>query len=117
MPIYEYRCCDCGRKTSFLVLNPQKPLSPKCPKCGSTNMRRLFSRFSSPLSEERRLEKLADPSFWGDVDENDPASVARFVRRMGKELGEELGEDIEEIAEEAAREAESGSGDEVDEVL
>jgi len=80
-------------------------------------MRRLFSRFSSPLSEERRLEKLTDPSFWGDLNENDPASVARFVRRMGKELGEELGEDLEEIAEEAAREAESGSGDEVDEVL
>ena len=116
MPIYEYRCRDCGRKTSFLVLNPNKPLSPKCPKCGSTDMHRLFSRFSSPLSEDRRLEKLADPSFWGDIDENDPASIAKFVKKMGKELGEDLGEDFEEIAEEAAREAEGG-GDEVDEVL
>ena len=35
MPIYEYRCRNCGRKTSFLVLNPNKPLSPKCPKCGN----------------------------------------------------------------------------------
>lgn len=67
-----------------------------------------MSRFASVRSEEDRLESLADPSKWGDIDENDPKSVARFVKKMGKEMGEDIGEDIDQLAEEAAQEAESG---------
>jgi len=34
---------------------------------------------------------LSDPSKMGDVDENDPKSVARMMKRMGKEMGDEFG--------------------------
>jgi len=75
-----------------------------------------MSRFAAPKSEEARLESLADPSKWGDLDENDPASVARFMKKIGKEFGDELGEDfeqeIEEAVEEAAREGEGGKQEE-----
>jgi len=54
-------------------------------------MRRLMSRFAMPRSEESRMESLADPSRMGDVDENDPKSVARMMKRMGKEMGDEFG--------------------------
>lgn len=46
---------------------------------------------------------MADPSNWGGVDENDPKSVSRFMKRMNGEMGDEfrqeLGGDFEEMAE------------------
>jgi len=60
-------------------------------------MRKLISRVATLRSEESRLESLADPSRLGDVDENDPKSVARWARRLGKEMGEDLGDDVDEL--------------------
>lgn len=72
-------------------------------------MERLFSRFASPRSEESRMEALADPASFAGLDENDPGSVARWMKKMGKELGEDFaGEDIDQLAEEAAQEAAGG---------
>jgi len=70
-----------------------------------------MSRFATPRSEDARLEAAADPSQLGDLDENDPASVARFVKRMGQEMGEDLGDDLEEAMDEAAGEDGAGLGD------
>jgi len=109
MPIYEYFCRDCRRKMSFLVMSPSA-FQPECKLCKSANMERLFSRFSSPQSEESRMEKLADPSSFSGLDENDPAGVARWVKKMGRELGDDFsdGQDLEQMAEEAANEVASG---------
>jgi putative FmdB family regulatory protein len=107
MPIYEYSCLKCKRKMSFLVLTPAS-FRPVCKRCGATELEQLFSRFSSPKSEEQRLESLADPTSLSGLDENDPASVARWMKKMGKEMGEDVGEDFDQIAEEAAAEAASG---------
>jgi putative FmdB family regulatory protein len=109
MPIYEYQCRQCGRKMSFLVLSPAS-FQPACKRCKSTEVDQLFSRFASPKSEEKRMESLADTASFAGLDENDPASVARWMKKMGKEMGEDFeGEDIEQLAEEAAQEA-SGEG-------
>lgn len=63
-----------------------------------------MSRFATVKSEEARLESLADPSSLGDLDENDPASVGRFMKRMGQEMGEDLGDDFNEAVDEAMTE-------------
>ena len=55
-----------------------------------------MSRFASPKSEEARLESLADPGALGGLDENDPESMARFMKKMGDEMGEDLGDDMAE---------------------
>jgi putative FmdB family regulatory protein len=109
MPIFEYRCLQCKRKMSFLVLVPSS-FEPRCKYCQSLELEQLFSRFASPKSEERRMESLADPSTFAGLDENDPGSVARWMKKMGKEMGEDLGEDIDQIAEEAAAEAAGETG-------
>ena len=110
MPIYEYACSKCCKRMSFLVLNPAA-FKPLCKYCGSGDVEQLFSRFASPKSEESRLESLADPSNLSGLDENDPKSVARWMKKMGKEMGEDFGgEDIDQLAEEAAQEA-AGVGD------
>jgi putative FmdB family regulatory protein len=108
MPIYEYHCRKCGRKMSFLVLSAAS-FRPVCKFCKGEDLERLFSRFATPKSEESRLESLADPSSLAGLDENDPGSVARWMKKMGKEMGEDFGgEDIDQLAEEAAQEAAGG---------
>ncbi len=42
MPIYEYRCLDCG-KISEVFLRSRDSESTKCPNCGSRNLERLLS--------------------------------------------------------------------------
>lgn len=108
MPIYEFECRDCHRKTTALVMVRARIGEVRCRKCGSANLERLFSRFASPRSEESRLESLADPSVMGGVDENDPQSVARFMKRMGREMGEDLGEDLDKAIEEEMAGADGG---------
>jgi putative FmdB family regulatory protein len=112
VPIYEYDCGGCRRRVSLLVLAPSRAEAPRCPRCGSAELTRLMSRFATVKSEDARLESLADPSSFGDLDENDPSSVARFTKRMGEEMGEDLGDDVEAAMEEAMAEGgEEGSAE------
>ncbi|HEU4438247.1 MAG TPA: hypothetical protein VFT36_03315 [Methylomirabilota bacterium] len=62
-------------------------------------------------SEDARLDSLSDPSSYGDLDENDPRSVARFVKKMGHEMGEDLGDDLDAAMDEAMAEGDDGGGD------
>jgi putative FmdB family regulatory protein len=106
MPIYEFECLDCHRKTTALVLSRDRIAEVRCKRCGSANLEKLFSRFATPKSEDARMDALADPSAMGDIDENDPASVSRWMKKMGREMGEDFGEDLDQAVEE-----EMGSGD------
>lgn len=71
--------------------------TPTCSHCGSARVRKLVSMFAAPKSEDARLEDLSDPTAFGDLDENDPKSVARWARKMGSELGEDLGPEYDEM--------------------
>jgi len=44
MPIFEYRCGDCGKTFEFLQRGKD---TPECPACGSRDLKKLLSRFSS----------------------------------------------------------------------
>jgi len=77
-------------------------------------MTRLFSRFAVVKSEESRFERMADPSNYGDLDENDPKSVARWAKRMGKDLGEDMGDDFDEMMEGAMDEETAGDSSEAE---
>jgi putative FmdB family regulatory protein len=111
MPIYEYVCQECHRRSGFLIRTAGDSDQIVCSHCQSHKLQRIMSRFSAVRSEESRLENLADPNRWSGLDENDPASVAKFVKHMGSEMGEEMSrDDIDQMADEAAREAESGMG-------
>lgn len=99
MPIYEYRCGNCKRRVSvfFRTMSAAQTDTPHCPNCDSTSLTRLVSRFATVKSEEARLDAMADPSALGDVDENDPKSMARFMRKMSSEMGEEMGPEFDEM--------------------
>ncbi len=91
MPLYEYRCTACRKRVTVLTLRVGEETHPTCEHCGSTALERLMSRFAMVRSEEARLGALSDPSKLGDLDEHDPKSMARWMKRMGGELGDELG--------------------------
>lgn len=107
MPIYEYECDKCHRRSSVLTLRASTKIDAKCSHCGADRMRRLMSRFAMPRSEEARMEALADPSRLGGLDESDPKSLARAMRKMGREMGDEFaGPEFDEAVNEM-----EGSGD------
>ena len=108
MPIYEYECQGCRRRVSLLVRSLATQAAPRCPRCGSAELSRLMSRFATMKSEDASLDALADPSQYGDLDENDPKSVTRFMKRMGQEMGEDMGEDLDAAMDEAMAEGDGG---------
>jgi putative FmdB family regulatory protein len=98
MPIYEYRCSSCqnrvGIRMSFAEYGKKKVV---CPACGGKDLQRVISRVRVAKSEDRRLDDMSDPSAFGDVDENDPKSMARALKKMGREVGEDLPPEFNEI--------------------
>ena len=96
MPVYEYLCQDCGRRFSRFFWRIADADEARC-RCGSAEIEQLISRVSMPRSEEDRLESMADPTSWGDFDENDPRSMARMMKKMGSEMGEDLGPEFDEV--------------------
>ena len=73
MPIYEYRCQDCGRVSSFFVRSIGSEVTAVCSYCGSGEMSRRMSSFAmgktvgsvheqfAPGSEHRSPEYYQDP--------------------------------------------------------
>jgi putative FmdB family regulatory protein len=98
MPKYDYRCRQCGRRASiYQTYEEYGEVEVECPHCGSSDLQRLINRVRIAKSEDSRLDDLSDPSAWGDLDENDPRSMARMMRKMGDELGEEMPEEFDEV--------------------
>jgi putative FmdB family regulatory protein len=98
MPRYDYRCQSCKKRSViFQTYAEYGRKKVKCPHCGSTELQRLIGRVRIARSEESRLDELSDPSDWGDIDENDPRSMARMMRKMGSELGEDMPGEFDEV--------------------
>ena len=100
MPIYEYRCADCKKKVSvffrsFSVVDQEQP---RCPMCQGTRLTKMVSKVrvirgaSSADSEDG-----VDDSMLDDLNENDPRSLGRMMRRMADETGEDLGPEFGEV--------------------
>lgn len=108
MPIFEFQCDKCGKQFSALVGVVANAKPPACPKCGSTALSKLVSRFARLRSEDEKLDSLADESAIGDI-ENDPKAMRRWVRDMGKAMDDDMDDDLEEAMEEELS-GKSGSG-------
>jgi putative FmdB family regulatory protein len=51
MPIYEYSCEACGKRSSALLPRFDSP-DPACPHCGAPSVSRLVSTFATQRSGE-----------------------------------------------------------------
>jgi len=113
MPIYEFRCRECGKKNEFITFRVSEAVPDACQYCGAEGLRRIPSRVRVRLSEETRLERLADPSRLGAIDESDPKSVAKLMKSMSHEMGEDFDEDVDALVEEAMEEEARGESSSV----
>ncbi len=109
MPIYEYRCANCHRRVSIFwrTISAVDESKARCTYCGSSQLNRLASRVrvirgggggSTETStsdggdvDDHMMNEL------GGLDENDPRSLGRFMRKMASESGEELGPEFNEV--------------------
>ena len=101
MPVYEFSCNACGAAVSVFVRSMSSPVSGSCGRCGSTDLRRLVSRFAV-ISAGGGLDSLGEDSFAG-LDENDPRAMAAWARRMQAEMGDEAGPEFDEMVERLER--------------
>lgn len=111
MPIYEYACAQCHGRFQRLIAGFTTPTDLRCPRCGAADVQKAVSRFAVMQSEESRLDALADPSSLAGLDENDPASIARWAKKMGKEMGEDMDEDWDQMVDEMLEEEMAGDQD------
>ena len=111
MPLYEYRCQDCRRRSTLLVRTLSGSHEPICQHCGSKSVLRLISRFSFRRSWGDSLESGPESGFPDEADMQDPRKMAQWMRHLQSETGEESTPEFEEMLEEV----ESGRlGDEDD---
>jgi len=83
MPIYEFLCRACGRRSSVFQRSIRTELSAACPHCQSADVQKLVSQFAVLHSAGAAFDDSAMAGF----DENDPAAMERWARSMGEEMG------------------------------
>ena len=114
MPIYEFRCKACRKRSSVFVRSISATPSAVCEHCGSPETERVFSRVAVLRGDDGAF----DESGLGDIDENDPRSVAKWVRKMSREMGEPLDSDMQsELERMEAGEMPDDGGKELDDEL
>jgi hypothetical protein len=71
------------------------------------DMVRLISTFAVQKSWGDSLDWAPGEDAMSDVDESDPRSVVKWMRRMKKEMGDEATPEVDQMMDELEREAES----------
>ena len=93
MPIYEFGCLACRKRTSVFVRSVSSPITAVCEHCGGKDLRRLMSKFAV----HGAAINFDDEASLGSIDENDPRQMARLMRQMGEESGEGLEPEMESM--------------------
>jgi putative FmdB family regulatory protein len=93
VPIYEFRCDQCLARTSVFVRTVSAaPGTVACERCGQPGARRVFSRVAVLRGEDALG---FDESSLAGIDQDDPRSMAKWVRKMSRQMGEPLDAETE----------------------
>ncbi len=104
MPIYEFKCADCGVYTSIFTRSINSPIEASCRKCGSVKLERALSKFAHHRSEADILRDYgSDPKRLEDY--KDPRQIGRWAERKFDEYGMEMPKEAKQMID-AAREGE-----------
>lgn len=101
MPIYEYSCNSCHRTVSaYQQRFTASP--PSCPRCGSNELRRVFSTFAVRRTyRDVYGDILSDRALTRGMMRDDPRALAEWSRRMSG--GEESPPEYEELTDRMQR--------------
>ena len=100
MPVFDYRCPDCRRRSTKLFKTFAAVHDPPCPHCGSERLERLLSRVTIVRGGGATAD-VGDDDFSGmdaameGLESGDPRSLARMTRHMSEEMGEDLPEEFD----------------------
>ncbi len=95
MPIYEYQCLACEREFQRLVLKREEEEAPRCPGCGSGDVKKLVSRVAYHASEGDRLDAFDPGAVQGDSFYKDSRNIGLSAKKRAKDLGVDLGAGFE----------------------
>lgn len=88
MPLYEYSCQTCHRKTTILVRSPSQAKPPTCPHCGGIKLVRVMSSFAY---------HKGTPSGESADSLGDPGNIGRWMETRLKELGTDMTPELKEM--------------------
>lgn len=98
MPYYDFRCQECRKPLRlFYSYSDYDQAQPTCAYCGSNKVKRRINRVALAKSEDTRMDAMADDSMLAGLDEDDPRSLGRFMRKMSREMGEDMGDEFDEV--------------------
>ena len=98
MPYYDFLCIACKNPVRLFITYAEYDEShPTCPTCHSSQLKRRVSRVGLAKSEDARMETMMDDGALAGLDEEDPKSLGRFMRKMSNEMGEDMGGEFEEV--------------------
>ena len=101
MPIYEYWCDSCRRVVSSYRRSSSAP-PPPCPRCGSSQLKRIFSTFSVQRTYKDVYEDiLSDRELTQGMMRDDPRAITEWNKRMSGD--EKSSPEYEEITERMER--------------
>lgn len=104
MPTYEYRCNQCGQRTSFWVRAYEPPAEPICTACGSRELARLFSPVAYHRSEADRLAAVNTSKPQAEDYYRDDRNIGLWAKKRMLELGHDPEPEFEAIVEKAKKE-------------
>jgi DNA-directed RNA polymerase subunit N (RpoN/RPB10) len=102
MPIYDFRCQDCGRKSSltYKTYAEYDRAVPQCLYCQSVKVVRWIAPVAIAKSFERRFGNAeTDETALNDLADADPKLMGRYLRSMSDATGEDLGEEFNDVVE------------------
>ena len=94
MPIYEYICESCNKKSSVFTRSITEQANPTCPECGGSDLQRCISSFAIHKSVKAVHEESGgpasgfDPSYYSD-----PRNIGRSTEKMLGNLGIDMNSD------------------------
>ena len=100
MPIHDYKCKQCNRRSTHFFRAFSDVKQPKCPHCDSPDVVRLLSTFAVHEPWHTGMNVPSQETL-SDFDENDADSMAGWVKGMRRDMGDDFGHDMDEFITEA----------------
>ena len=98
MPYYDYRCQSCTKAVRlFIAYADYDTTQPQCPHCAGKELKRRVSRIALAKSDDSRLDTMMDDASLSGLEDEDPRSLGRFMRKMSRDMGEDLGHEFNEV--------------------
>ena len=111
MPIYEYRCQDCARVSSFFVRSIGSEVTAVCSHCGSGDMERRMSSFAMGKTVSSVHEQFApgsehrSPEYYSGPPKHWPKRRGSLSDKFGVDMPQSVRDNID-----AARSGETPKG-------